>query len=85
MAEEVVEEVVIEGTTGVPAVAFSKRHVEQHLVPGVQVHDGGDGVAGQAAGSHFQLLGLPPELRGEGLKGGLAGPPAQRSPCCPQS
>ena len=58
-------------------------------MPGVQVHDGGSDVAGQAAGSDFQLLdGVPPvplELQGEGLKGGLAGLPAQRSPCHPQS
>ena len=54
-------------------------------MPGVQVHDDGGGVADQAAGSDFQQLGVPLELQGEGLKGGLAGLPAQRSPCCPQS
>ena len=76
VVEEVV--VVIEGMTGFPAVAFSKLRVEQHLVPGVQVHVGDDDDAGQAAGSKFQL-------QGEGLKGGQAGLPAQRSPCHPQS
>ena len=46
-------------------------------MPGVQVHDGGDGVADQAAGTDFQQLDVPLELQDEGLKGGLAGPPAQ--------
>ena len=41
---------------GLPAVAFSRLHVEQHLVPGVQVHVDAGGVAYQAAGQHLQLL-----------------------------
>ena len=47
-------------------------------MPGVQVHDDGDGVADQAAGSDFKLLDVPLVLQDEGLKGGLAGPPAQQ-------
>ena len=85
VVEEEVVVVVLGGKTGSPAVAFSKRHVEQHLVPGVQVHDGGGGVAGQAAGSGFQLLGVPRELQGEGLQGDQAEFSARRSPCHPQS
>ena len=86
-AEGVVEEEVVvvelEGMTGFPAIAVSKLLVEQHLVPGVQVHDED---AGQAAGSDLQLLGeVPLELQGVGLKGGQARFPAQRSPCHPQS
>ena len=90
-AEGVVEEEVVEleGMTGFPAIAVSKLLVEQHLVPGVQVHDGDDEDAGQAAGLDLQLLGeVPLEVRclqGVGLKGGQARFPAQRSPCHPQS
>ena len=89
-AEGVVEEEVVvvelEGVTGFPAIAVSKLLVEQHLVPGVQVHDGDDEDAGQAAGSDLQLLGeVPLELQGVGLKAGQARFPAQRSPCHPQS
>ena len=54
---EVVEEVVVvvaleeaAELAGLPAVAFSRLHVEQHLVPGVQVHVDAGGVDGQAAG-----------------------------------
>ena len=80
--EEVVVVEALEGAAGLPAVAFSRLHVEQHLVPGVQVHDGDDEDAGQAAGSDLQLLGeVPLELQGVGLRGGTA----QRSPCHPQS
>ena len=88
---EAVEEVVVvvetlEETAGLPSVAFSRLHGEQHLVPGVQVHDDAGGVAGQAAGSHLQLLAVEPlELQGEGQQGGQAGLSAQRSPCHPQS
>ena len=46
-------------------------------MPGVQVHDGGDGVDDQAAGSGTLQLDVPLELQDEGLKGGLAGPPAE--------
>ena len=46
-------------------------------MPGVHVHDGGDGVADQAAGTDYQLLDVPLELQLEWLKGGLAGPPAE--------
>ena len=39
---EVVAEVVVvealEAIAGLPAVALSRHHVEQHPVPGVQVH-----------------------------------------------
>ena len=54
----VVAEVVeaLEAMAGLPAVAFSRLHVEQHLVPGVQVHVDAGGVAYQAAGQHLQLL-----------------------------
>ena len=84
--EEVVGVEAVDGTAGCPAVVFSKLHVVQHLVPGVQVHDGDDEDAGQAAGSDIQLLGEAPlELQGVGLKGGQARFPAQRSPCHPQS
>ena len=42
MVEEEDEEVAVvetlEEMTGLPAVAFSRLHAEQHLVPGVQVH-----------------------------------------------
>ena len=85
---EVVAEVVeaLEAMAGLPAVAFSRLHAEQHLVPGVQVHVNAGGVAGQAAGSHLQLLAVEPlELQGEGQQGGQAGLSAQRSPCHPQS
>ena len=51
---EVVE--ALEAMAGLPAVAFSRLHVEQHLVPGVQVHVDAGGVAYQAAGQHLQLL-----------------------------
>ena len=89
-AEGVVEEEVVvvelEGMTGFPAIAVSKLLFEQHLVPGVQVHDCDDEDAGQAAGSDLQLLGeVPLELQGVALKGGQARFPAQRSPCHPQS
>ena len=40
MVEEEVVVVELEGMTGFPAIAVSKLLVEQHLVPGVQVHDG---------------------------------------------
>ena len=84
MEEEVVE--ALEGMAGLPAVAFSKLPVLQHLVPGVQVHDDDDDVAGQAAGLDIQLLGgVPLELQGEGLKGDQVEVSAQRSPCHPQS
>ena len=84
--EEVVGVEAEDETAGCPAVVFSKLHVVQHLVPGVQVHVDADCDAGQAAGSNFQLLAVVPlELQGEGLKGGQAGFPAQRSPCHPQS
>ena len=89
-AEGVVEEEVVvvelEGMTGFPAIAVSKLLVEQHLVPGVQVHVDVGGVAYQAAGQHLQLLvDVPPGLQGEGRQGGQAGPPAGRSLCHPQS
>ena len=48
--EEVVVVEALEGAAGLPAVAFSRLHVEQHLVPGVQVHVDVGGVDGQAAG-----------------------------------
>ena len=48
--EEVVVVETLVGTAGLPAVAFSRLRVEQHLVPGVQVHVDGGSVAGQAAG-----------------------------------
>ena len=84
MEEEVVE--ALEEMAGLPAVALSKLPVLQHLVPGVQVHDDDDDVAGQAAGFDIQLLGgVPLELQGEGLQGDQAEFSAQRSPCHPQS
>ena len=83
---EVVAEVVeaLEAMAGLPAVAFSRLHVEQHLVPGVQVHVDVGGVAYQAAGQHLQLLvDVPPGLQGEGRQGGqawgLAAPPAPQT------
>ena len=85
---EVVAEVVeaLEAMAGLPAVAFSRLHVEQHLLPGVQVHDDAGGVAYQAAGQHLQLLVDEPRgLQGEGRQGGQAGPPAGRSLCHPRS
>ena len=48
--EEVVVVEALEGAAGLPAVAFSSLYVEQHLVPGVQVHVDAGGVDGQAAG-----------------------------------
>ena len=48
--EEVVVVEALKGAAGLPAVAFSRLHVEQHLVPGVQVHVDAGGVDGQAAG-----------------------------------
>ena len=48
--EEVVVVEALEGAAGLPAVAFSRLPVEQHLVPGVQVHVDAGGVDGQAAG-----------------------------------
>ena len=48
--EEVVVVEALEGAAGLHAVAFSRLHVEQHLVPGVQVHVDAGGVDGQAAG-----------------------------------
>ena len=62
---EVVAEVVeaLEAMAGLPAVAFSRLHVEQHLVPGVQVHVDAVGVAYQAAGQHLQLLVDEPQIR----------------------
>ena len=88
--EVVLQEVVVveelEGTAGLPSVAFSRLLGEQRLVPVVQVHDDAGDVAGQAAGSHLQLLAVEPlELQGEGQQGGQAGLSAQRSPCHPQS
>ena len=72
MEEEVVE--ALEGTAGLPAVAFSRLLAEQRLVPVDQVHDDAGDVAGQAAGSHLQLLAVEPlELQGEGQQGGQAG------------
>ena len=50
VVEEVVVVEALEGAAGLPAVAFSRLHVEQHLVPGVQVHVDASGVDGQAAG-----------------------------------
>ena len=90
MVKEKEEEVAVaeplEGTTGVPAVAFSRLHAEQHLVPGVQVHVDAGGDAHQTAGTLVQLVAVEPlELQGAGLQGGLAGLPAQRSPCHPES
>ena len=41
--EEVVVVRAMGGAAGSPAVSFSRHCVEQHHVPGVQVHDG-DGV-----------------------------------------
>ena len=82
--EEVV--VVVETLEGTASVAFSRLLGVQRLVPGVQVHDAAGGVAGQAAGSHLQLLAVEPlELQGEGQQGGQAVLSAQRSPCHPQS
>ena len=90
MVEEEDEEVAVAETleemTGLPAVAFSRLHAEQHLVPGVQVHVDAGGDAHQTAGTLVQLVAVEPlELQGAGLQGGLAGLPAQRSPCHPQS
>ena len=85
---EVVAEVAeaLEAMAGLPAVAFSRLHVEQHLVTGVQVHVDAGGVAYQAAGQHLQLLVDEPRgLQGEGRQGGQAGPPAGRSLCHPHS
>ena len=80
MEEGVVE--ALEEMAGLPAVAFSKLPV----LPGVQVHDDDDDVAGQPAGEDIQRLGgVPLELQGEGLKGDQAELSAQRSPCHPQS
>ena len=50
VVEEVVVVEALEGAAGLPAVAFSRLHVEQHLAPGVQVHVDAGGVDGQAAG-----------------------------------
>ena len=50
LEEEVVVVEALEGAAGLPAFAFSRLHVEQHLVPGVQVHVDAGGVDGQAAG-----------------------------------
>ena len=69
---EVVAEVAeaMEAMAGLPAVAFSRLHVEQHLVPGVQVHVDAGGVAYQAAGQHLQLLvDVPPGLQGRSAGG----------------
>ena len=79
--EEEVVDGALGGAAGSPAVSLSRHCVEQHHVPGVQVHDGDDEDAGQAAGSDLQLLGeVPLELQGVGLKGGQARFPAQRHP-----
>ena len=50
VVEEVVVVEALEGAAGLPAVAFSRLHVDQHLVPGVQVHVDAGGVDGQASG-----------------------------------
>ena len=69
-----------------PPVVAVVTIMRYDLVPGVQVHDGDDEDADQAAGSDLQLLGeVPLELQGVGLKGGQARFPAQCSPCHPQS
>ena len=84
--EEVAVAETLEEMTGLPAAAFSRLHAEQHLVPGVQVHVDAGSVARQTAGKLVQLLAVEPlELQGAGLQGGLAGLPAQCSPCHPQS
>ena len=84
--EEVVGVEAVDGMAGCSADVFSKLHVVQHLVPGVQVHVDADCDAGQAAGSNFQLLAVVPlELQGEGLKGAQVEVSAQHSPCPPQS
>ena len=77
---------MVETLEGTASVAFSRLLGVQRLVPGVQVHDAAGGVAGQAAGSHLQLLAVEPlELQGEGQQGGQAVLSAQRSPCHPHS
>ena len=84
--EEEVVDGVLGGAAGSPAVSLSRHCVEQHHVPGVQVHDGDSVVVAHAAGGHLQLHEiLPLELQGEGQQGGQAGRPARRSPCRPQS
>ena len=56
--EEEVVDGALGGAAGSPAVSLSRHCVEQHHVPGVQVHDGDGVVVAHAAGGHLQLHGI---------------------------